>query len=468
MRERESPGWWADRGMRARSALAAVLVMIAALALAGVALVWLLQRSLQSAAADAAASRATQLSIHLAADPVNEIDPTLLSTGGPTTVIQVVDTAGRVVMSSTDAPRAPLIDVHLAPGDERGLGSVDATPEGRYRVVARGVRGVQGDYTVLVGTDQDEIDGTLARVATLLAFGFPVIALIGGAATYGLVGSSLRSVERMRRQVAAISVTDLSERVAVPRARDEIAGLATTMNAMLARIEVGHAAQRRFVSDASHELRSPLATVTTALDLAAIQPGVLEPALVRGTLLPEAHRMRSLVEDLLLLARADESGIPLQLGDVDLDDVLDAERRRLQAVGSVEVVYTVRAVRVRGDGAKLARVVRNLADNAARHAYSTVSLTADAADDVVVVTVSDDGPGVPESEHERIFDRFVRLDSDRARTAGGSGLGLAIVAEIVAAHGGTTTVESPLAGGARFVVRLPVDGPAQPLSASSR
>jgi len=238
---------------------------------------------------------------------------------------------------------------------------------------------------------------------------------------------------------------------------------------MLARIEAGHAAQRRFVGDASHELRSPLATVTTALDLAATRPGVLEPAMVRGTLLPEAHRMRSLVEDLLLLARADEKGLPLHISDVDLDDVLDTECARLHAAGTARVMCTTDPVRVRGDASQLARVVRNLADNAARHARSTVSLSATVQEGTAVLVVDDDGPGVPEAERERIFERFVRLDTDRARAAGGSGLGLAIVTEIVAAHSGSVTVEPAPGGGARFLVRLPVAGPAQqPPSASSR
>ena len=271
----------------------------------------------------------------------------------------------------------------------------------------------------------------------------------------------------MRTQVSAISTADLSERVAVPAARDEIARLAQTGNVMLARIEAGHAAQRRFVGDASHELRSPLATVITALDLAATRPGVLEPAVVQHTLLPEAHRMRSLVEDLLLLARADEKGLPLHLSDVDLDDVLDTECRRLQSAGTLQVSSTVAPVRVRGDASQLGRVVRNLADNAARYAHSAVSLSATEHDGTAVVVVSDDGPGVPEAERERIFERFVRLDTDRARAAGGSGLGLAIVSEIVAAHGGSGTVETAAGGGARFEVRLPVAGPPQAPSASS-
>jgi len=334
MKVRELPRWWARWGVRVRSALAAVLVLTVALALAAVALLWLLQNSLQSAADDGAAARAASLSTHLVSDPLNEIDPTLLATDGRTTVIQVMDAAGRIVLASQDAPAVPLIDAHPGAGEALSLGGVDnTTAGGDYRVTAQGVSGPLGAYTVLVGAGQDQIDATLRTVAVLLAVGFPVIALIGGVATYGLVGRSLRPVERMRTQVSAISTADLSERVAVPAARDEISRLAQTMNAMLARIEAGHAAQRRFVGDASHELRSPLATVTTALDLAATRPGVLEPAMVRGTLLPEAHRMRSLVEDLLLLARADEQGLPLHISDVDLDDVLDTECRRLRSAG---------------------------------------------------------------------------------------------------------------------------------------
>ena len=460
---------WARWGVRMRSALAAVVVLTAALALAAAALLWLLHNSLQSGSDAAAAARAAQIAAHVGVDPLSEIDPTLLATDGRTTVIQVIDATGRVVLASRDAPNEALVDEHPRPGEVLNSGGVDNTRAGGdYRVTAQGVSGPQGDFTVLVGAGQDPIDTTVATVAVLLAVGFPVIALIGAAATYGLVGRSLRSVERMRSQVSSISTADLSERVAVPTARDEISRLAVTMNAMLARIQAGHAAQRRFVGDASHELRSPLATVTTALELAATRPGVLEPAMVAHTLLPEAHRMRSLVEDLLLLARADEQGLPLNIADVDLDDVLDTECARLHAAGTQRVDCSIRPVRVRGDAAQLGRVVRNLADNAARHARSTVSLSATAHEGTAVVVVDDDGPGVPEAERERIFERFVRLDTDRARAAGGSGLGLAIVTEIVAAHDGSVTVEPAPRGGARFVVTLPIAGPAQPPSATRR
>ncbi len=191
---------------------------------------------------------------------------------------------------------------------------------------------------------------------------------------------------------------------------------------------------------------------------------LLEPSMVQHVLLSEAHRMRQRVEDLLLLARADERGLPLYITDVDLDDVLGAEAHRLRSLSTVRVVCTVHPVQIRADATQLRRVVRNLTENAARHARSSVSLSVSAqAASTAVVVVSDDGPGVPETERERIFERFVRLDIDRARAAGGSGLGLAIVSEIVAAHGGSVMVGEASGGGARFEVRLPVAGPTPPV-----
>jgi two-component system OmpR family sensor kinase len=263
----------------------------------------------------------------------------------------------------------------------------------------------------------------------------------------------------MRTRVAAITGADLSERVPVPPDRDEISRLAQTLNAMLTRIEAGHDAQRRFVGDASHELRSPLATVTAALELARDRPEVLDHALLTETLLPEAARMRNLVEDLLLLAGADERGPSLLLGDVDLDDIVDAECRRLRASSELVVTASIQPTRVRGDVARLSRVVRNLVDNAARYAHHSVDLRVALEDGEGVLVVSDDGSGIPDAERTRVFERFVRLDRDRARAAGGSGLGLAIVAEIVAAHQGSIEVHGSPAGGAEFVLRLPAVGP---------
>jgi len=195
--------------------------------------------------------------------------------------------------------------------------------------------------------------------------------------------------------------------------------------------------------------------VTAALELARDRPEVLDHSLVAETLLPEAARMRYLVEDLLLLATADERGLALRMGDVDLDDIADAEYRRLRGDPALVVTASIHPVRVLGDAARLSRVVRNLVDNAARFAQHTVELRVTQQDGCGVLVVSDDGPGIPEVERTRVFERFVRLDTDRARSAGGSGLGLAIVAEIVTAHGGRVAVHTSSTGGAEFVLRLP-------------
>jgi signal transduction histidine kinase len=188
---------------------------------------------------------------------------------------------------------------------------------------------------------------------------------------------------------------------------------------------------------------------------------MLDHALLEETLLPEAERMRALVEDLLLLATADEGGLALRLGDVDLDDIIGGEGVRLRLLDRFTVGVSVHPVRVRGDPARLARVVRNLADNAARHARSTITLGCEVEGDEAIITVADDGPGVPVGDRARVFERFVRLDTGRARTASGSGLGLAIATEIITSHGGTVAVTDAAQGGAKFVLRLPLQGPAQ-------
>jgi len=449
-------------GVRVRSAIAAALVVAVAFGIAALALLWVLQHSLQSAADAAATSRTQQIAQSLLENPPTELDRALLAADARTTIVQILDTGGQVIVSSPAAPDVPVSTVRPGPGDVLMLGTVDNTAQGgNYRVTAQGVSGPNGSFTVLVGAGQDPIDATLATVAVLLALGLPVLVLVVGAATYALVGRSLRPVELMRIRVATITSADLSERVAVPPARDEISRLAQTMNAMLTRIEAGQAAQRRFVGDASHELRSPLATVTAALELARDRPQMLDHALLEETLLPEAERMRALVEDLLLLATADERGLALRLGDVDLDDIIGGEAARLRLLDRFTVGVSVHPVRVRGDPARLARVVRNLADNAARHARSTITLGCEVEGDEAIITVADDGPGVPVGDRARVFERFVRLDTGRARTAGGSGLGLAIATEIITSHGGTVAVTDAAQGGAKFVLRLPLQGPAQ-------
>jgi signal transduction histidine kinase len=326
-----------------------------------------------------------------------------------------------------------------------------------FRLTALGVDTPQGDRTVLVAQSLDEInEGTEAAIGALAA-GMPLLTLVVGAATFLFVGRSLRPVDAMLRQADTITAKSLHTRLPVPAAHDEIAALATTMNTMLDRIEAATAAQRRFVADASHELRSPLATIHAGLDL--LGAGDLPPAAGAhvGRMHRESERMARLLSDLLLLARFDESGLPMRRTDVDLDDLVYTERERLaDEHPSLRVTTRVTPIRVDGDPHHLQRALRNLLDNAARHARSTVVINLESRDGTAELTICDDGPGIAEADRERVFDRFVRIGDDRSRLAGGTGLGLPIARDIVTAHGGTlTAVESPT-GGALLRIALPI------------
>jgi signal transduction histidine kinase len=226
------------------------------------------------------------------------------------------------------------------------------------------------------------------------------------------------------------------------------------MNEMLARLEAGHLTQKQFLSDASHELRSPLATIISGLEVAQAHPELLDAELTVDTLLPEAHRMRLLIEDLLLLARADEHSLVMRNEEVSLDELTESEAARVRRDGCT-IHTAISPARLIGDPVAVSRVIRNLVDNAVRHAKSRVDIEVGSSDSNVILTVSDDGPGIPAADRARVFDRFVRLDSDRARSGGGTGLGLAIVAEVVAAHGGTVEIDDRRGGGTTIVVTLP-------------
>jgi signal transduction histidine kinase len=282
-----------------------------------------------------------------------------------------------------------------------------------------------------------------------------VVIAVSAGATYVLVRRSMQSVDDIRSRVADITTSDLTERVPVPGSRDEVAALAVTMNEMLARIEAGHDAQRRFVGDASHELRSPLTTIISALEVAVAHPEVLGGELATTTLMPEALRMKALIDDLLLLARADERGLEMARDDVDLDDLAAAELERMRRETDLDVSADLEPARMTGDPAALSRVLRNLFDNAARHAVSRVHVSVRQLADHVLVEVGDDGPGIAPADRQRVFDRFVRLDPDRSRTAGGAGLGLAIVREIVLGHGGSVSIGDGIGSGTTVTVQLP-------------
>lgn len=453
------PGtWWRPRhwGIAARSAFVAASVVLIALMIAGVGLSIILYRSLLSGVDDAAAGRVRDVVAALQFDSAAELDDALVTTDQRVVAIQVIDRSGSVIRRSQWAPDIPLVPPDTI-GTALTVGLPDqATLDGDMRVGGQTADGVGGQYTVLVGAGSEGVESTVKTVLLLFVGAAPIVTAVSAAATYFLVGRSLRSVDAIRVRVADISTSDLTERVPVPKSHDEISALAVTMNEMLARIEAGHQAQRRFVGDASHELRSPVAAIISALDVTAVHPELLDEELAASTLRPEAHRMESLVEDLLLLARADEHGLTLRRKDVDLDDLASNEIGRLLRETSLTVDADVAPTRLLGDPGGLSRMLRNLLENAARHAVSRVELRVRTDGARAVVTVADDGPGIPEADRARIFDRFVRLDSDRARSGGGTGLGLAIVSEVVNAHGGDVTVGDRPGGGTLMTVQLPL------------
>jgi signal transduction histidine kinase len=228
------------------------------------------------------------------------------------------------------------------------------------------------------------------------------------------------------------------------------------MNRMLDRLQRSHESRLQFVSDASHELRSPIATIRQHAEVARAHPDRTCVADLAATVLAEDLRMQSLVDDLLLLARADEEPAGCPDTPVDLDDVVFAAARQLRVATNLTIeTSAVSAGQVRGDRLALARMVENLAGNAARHARSLVAFSLSESAGGVLLTVADDGPGIAPADRARVFDRFVRLDAARTRESGGAGLGLAIVAKIVESHGGTIEIGTSPNGGASLVVNLP-------------
>ncbi|WP_219413003.1 sensor histidine kinase [Pseudonocardia nigra] len=457
------PRWLRARmGVRAASALSAAVVVAASLIVAGAALVFLVGQSLRHTVESSAEERAQLILERVAGNFRGAVNENAREALGALTAdsdlaqVLVEYDESVVVEAATDAVdrNVPISDLAPAAGENIlveaqiplvGGGSVDAV------LVAVGGSSVGRPVDVLYAMPLTGVQAATDTLLFYLSFGIPILIVVAGITTYLFAGRALRPVEAIRTQVAAMTEKDLAQRVPVPAARDEVGRLAETMNGMIARLEDAQGVQRRFVADASHELRSPLATIATGLELLQRSSG--DPATVTA-LRGETARLGKLVEALLLLARADERGLQPRREEVDLDEVAEAERGR-PAEGGIPAEVRTEPVRVIGDRGQLARVVRNLVDNGRRHASSRVLVTVGRQGDVAVVEVSDDGPGVPPADRTRVFERFVRLDDARARSDGGSGLGLAIVAEVVAAHGGSVEVTDAPAGGALFRVRLP-------------
>lgn len=386
--------------------------------------------------------------------PGGESDPVRMLTGqgDEDAVAQVVDASGQVVAATSNFESQPPLPA--PPGD--GGASWNAThlpsDDARYRLLSRR----DGDLIVHTATPLDDVDDSVATLRRGMAYAIPSVAVVLALLVWWLVGRTLRPMEAMRSEVADISGSSLHRRVPVPGVDDEVARMATTMNAMLDRIEEAAERRRRFVADASHELRSPLARMRAEIEVDLAHPETADLAATHQSVLEEAAHLQQLVDDLLHLARTDSGAGGGSRVPVDLDDLVLREVDRMRAVGGVRVdAGGVSAAQVTGDPDQLARAIRNLAENAARHASTTVTFTVRESDGVAEMAVADDGPGIPEEDRERVFERFSRLDSARSAGDGGTGLGLAITRDVVEGHGGTVRVDPDHSPGARLVITLP-------------
>ncbi|WP_035849233.1 sensor histidine kinase [Kitasatospora azatica] len=313
-------------------------------------------------------------------------------------------------------------------------------------------------YVLIDPRDADQATATVTRI--LGWYVAPCGSVFVAAMAWLVTGLALRPVEAIRRRMARIGEGAFHERVPVPAARDGIARLAETTNTTLGRLEKALGEQRRLVADASHELRSPLAALRSTLEVPLAHPqGVAWPAVVAGAL-TDTERLQELADDLLLLARTEEDRRCLD-STVELHDLL-AEQLAERAHTDPALVFaaTLAPATAAGREVLVGRLVRNLLDNAARHADGRIEVALRTADGWAALTIADDGPGIPAPDRERVFERFVRLDTDRNRSTGGAGLGLALVRTIAQALGGTAHAVEPAAGrGAELLVRLPTVSP---------
>jgi len=453
--------------IRARLTLFFELAIAVILAFLGVALVSLVHHSLETQARSQIQGEIVQTQERLSSSKASIKNHEVLLAMQGDVVLQVTNLTGtKVWAASTAIANAPVLAHQVVdPTAVDGLGvQLTSAPAARSYVgeVSSGVSGpintARGPGLIFGFVYGGGISHSVNVLLASILLSFPLLLFISGGLIWLGIGLALAPVEAIRRRVDAIAAQDLTQRVPLTGGDDEIARMARTVNAMLDRLESSSQFQQEFVSNVSHELRSPLTTLLATTERAASDPTKANWPEVVDVVMREGRRLDLLIDDLFWLARHDEQQVETQRTDVDLDDLLFEEAQRVRSMSDLNVdTSAVQPTRVTGDPAMLKRMIRNVVDNASRYASGELRFDSHYEGDEAVVRVADDGEGIDVEASARLFERFVRADPARSRHSGGTGLGLAIVAEIVSHHGGTARFVH-VATGTTIELRVRRDG----------
>jgi two-component system OmpR family sensor kinase len=447
--------------VRWRLTLAFTVVMAVLLAATGLFVHGRVQSSLDGALDRSLRSRAADVAALAQQSDTGLSDSRNAGVLGQAQLAQVLDRNGRVIDKTPNLASRPLLDPSQVARARSGVLIVGSTAVGadhRVRLLAAPTRAQGQNMVVVVGQSLEERDQALSNLTAVLILGGPIALVLAALAGFALTGFALRPVESMRRRAQTISATDLGGRLPSAGGNDELGRLGRTLNEMLERIQEAVARERTFVSDASHELRSPLAALRTELELLAREHptgAALDEA--SRSAIEETDRLARLADDLLLLSRADDNSFALARASVPaLELAVEASERarRRAAPDAPEVTVADRGeLSVDVDRERIAQALDNMLENALRHALHAIELTCEAREGRVEIHVRDDGPGFPDGFLPHAWDRFSRADP--GRTDGGAGLGLSIVRTIAELHGGEAGAANRPEGGADVWIALP-------------
>jgi signal transduction histidine kinase len=442
------------RTLRTRVTLVASLSITAAIVL-GVVAIYLLQIQSVRRTVD---SQLRTYAIQIAQSAGNGTWPKTLAPSSldPHTEAQVIAADGSVLAATRTLAGLPAVYM-LPPGSDTPVRqkAADGVIPGEVRVVALRTTVHYRPVTIITVTSTGLFNQVNSGFARHLVIALPIVLILAAGVIWLVVGWALRPVDGIRRAVTSITSAGLSRRVPEPGTSDEIEHLAKTMNDMLTRLDDAARRQHRFVADASHELRSPLAAVRTTLEVGLAHPDQAPWPIIADRAVQQAARLEDLIQQLLLLAKADERLLAAQRQPVDLGQLLRDIRASVLPHRPDLDLDLAPGVVTEGNPDHLERLFRNVIENALRFARTRVVVRAASAATTVQVEILDDGPGIPAADRDRIFDRFVRLDSSRERGSGTTGLGLAIAHEIATAHNGQITAADSKDEGARIVITLP-------------